>query len=784
MDESKKTNSVNQGDGDPMAELKRRKIWMLWRMEKRVNSSGEERLTKVPISASGRNSGTDLKYAGDWMTYEEALAAKEKVTCAGVGFKIPDGVFFLDIDHREPEDPLLQELLGRFHSYAERSYSGKGYHIYGMADVSQIPTAVDRKGSRKLSAKYYTKNPNNGLELYFGDLTNRFAVYTGDAVCALPLRDCTAALLETLEKEMRRAGDRQDCGKKRPGKGKETCENLIRQLLRQKNGEKFQKLFEEGDISGYGSQSEADMALCCMIAFRAGDRPEVIDAVFRLSALYREKWEREDYREETIRKAIEFCGGRFMEVQLEKPCFIVTNGRGEEKVSAPLLKQYVEENLQFIRVRNGGTEELMMYVYQNGVYRYFDELMFEGEMKKFIEPYDKTLVKTTVLRETYELLRMDHDRYLSPEELNGRIDLINFRNGLLQIGGEKPVLLPHSPEVLSTIQIPCEWKEEPVPTPVFDAYLDTLCGGDGELRQLLLEFIGAVISNIPGYKMKKALFLVGPGNTGKSQLRALTERLIGSENYTGTDLREIEEKFGSANLYGKRLAGSADMSFMTVSELSTFKKLTGGDSIIGEYKYKQGFTFTYTGLLWFCMNRLPRFGGDNGQWVYDRIMAVECTNVIPPEKQDKDLLEKMFAEREGIIQKAVEALCTVIRSGYAFSEPACVKKLRRIYRDGNSSVSSFYAECMCQKSETYLPSENLTVTQVYRAYKNYCSLNCNGYAKSRQDFEKDLAEILGCDRPSELKKRMNAGVVYCDYTLTPEARREYLKGETFFYEKE
>lgn len=37
-----------------------------------------------------------------------------------------------------------------------------------------------------------------------------------------------------------------------------------------------------------------------MIAFRTGPDPEAIDSIFRSSALYRDKWERDDYRQSTI----------------------------------------------------------------------------------------------------------------------------------------------------------------------------------------------------------------------------------------------------------------------------------------------------------------------------------------------------------------------------------------------------------------------------------------------------------------------------------------------------
>ena len=57
------------------------------------------------------------------------------------------------------------------------------------------------------------------------------------------------------------------------------------------------------------------------------------------------------------------------------------------------------------------------------------------------------------------------------------------------------------------------------------------------------------------------------------------------------------------------------MSFSSVDELKTFKKMTGGDSLFAEFKGQQAFEFTFNGLLWFCMNRLPKFGGDDGKWV-------------------------------------------------------------------------------------------------------------------------------------------------------------------------
>lgn len=45
------------------------------------------------------------------------------------------------------------------------------------------------------------------------------------------------------------------------------------------------------------------------------------------------------------------------------------------------------------------------------------------------------------------------------------------------------------------------------------------------------------------------------------------------------------------------------------------------------------------------------------------MMIVNCHNVIQPERQDKELLDKMYDERQGIIYLAVRALQKVICAG-------------------------------------------------------------------------------------------------------------------------
>ena len=161
---------------DNLSELKAMPIWVCWN---KIERNG--RMTKVPCSAHGGKTGTNEEYRGTWVRYDKAIAAAQKYMYSGVGFVIPEGWFFLDIDHKELDDPLVQDILSRFDTYAEYSQSGAGLHLYGKCDFAGLPTeTID--GKRKLDHRYYTKNPGNDVELYIGGLTNRFAVFTGNAV--------------------------------------------------------------------------------------------------------------------------------------------------------------------------------------------------------------------------------------------------------------------------------------------------------------------------------------------------------------------------------------------------------------------------------------------------------------------------------------------------------------------------------------------------------------------------------------------------------------------------
>lgn len=192
-------------------------------------------------------------------------------------------------------------------------------------------------------------------------------------------------------------------------------------------------------------------------------------------------------------------------------------------------------------------------------------------------------------------------------DFNANENLVPFQNGVLDLStGE---LKAFDEKLLLTRKIHCNYVvgKNIEDAPVFNSYLKTLCSDNQTEMRFLLEYIGAALSNVKGWRFKKLLILVGEGDTGKTQIRELTMKLLGEENCVSIDMRKINDRFGTAQLYQKRLAGSGDMSTVEIDEMATIKGLTGGDSMFAEFKGKDGFSFKYDGLLWFNANALPPF---------------------------------------------------------------------------------------------------------------------------------------------------------------------------------
>ena len=451
------------------------------------------------------------------------------------------------------------------------------------------------------------------------------------------------------------------------------------------------------------------------------------------------------------------------------PYFFESGKGGKPRVNPALLALAFREAHPYLLCKSEAQEKTWFYLYEDGVYRLKTAGEVRGMLKYMIAETDESLVHMRDVRLAYDDVTSEPEAMISPDELNRAERLCVFQNGVLEL--DSGLLLPHSPNWYTTVKLPCHY-DPAAPEPVrFLRFLHDLTGGDEALKRLLLQFMGVTLTNIYGYRMKQGLFLFGPGNTGKSVFRNLMIELLGQENTFTVGIDEMEKPFALAGAFGKRMIGDSDLSFLNTREMNNFKKLTGGDRMVFERKGVDRMHAVYRGTVLYCTNRLPHFGGDKGDHVYDRIIPVPCNRVIPPEKQDKRLQEALRNEFSGIVNLALQGAKQVVQNGYAYDLPACVRQAKARYRAQNSSPLTFFQECCVLRNLIRSPKDSATVLKVYAVYGAWCKDN-GLFAEPRRAFEEEIAAALETT-PEEMKKRTNPGLIYEPFTLTVETKKAY-----------
>lgn len=309
-----KTNYNNLPD-----ELKRRGLFCLWRYEK-----VKGRLSKIPYSLRGCKAKSTDRIS--FCSFGSALKVVDKYS--GIGLGIFDGYCAVDIDHCVADGRLSElalDVINAMNSYTEYSPSGEGVRIIFRAD-----------GFKYDKQAYYINNHKIGLEIYVSGSTNKYVTLTGNVIRNVPIAERGDKLSAVLEKYMKKPTVKKT-DKPMECRSYLSDGEVIEKAINAKNGKKFSELWS-GNFDK--SHSEADLALCSMLAFWCGGDSAQIDRLFHQSALYRKKWERKDYREETLKKAVNGCS----EVYLQR-----TNASEDfsDSLMDKLIKLHPEQNQKY-----------------------------------------------------------------------------------------------------------------------------------------------------------------------------------------------------------------------------------------------------------------------------------------------------------------------------------------------------------------------------------------------------------------------------------------------------
>lgn len=297
-------------------ELLSRRQWIAWWSvagegrcvelpNRRLSSvlKGQPKPHKLPINPHTGGLAASTRSA-TWSSFQEALAAAQRWSLTGIGFVFTDSDSYsgVDMDHcRNPETGQISDwacaIIRALNSYSEVSPSGTGIHtiIRGNLPAKRGNQVAHEDGKVEMfsRARYFT--------------------FTGIHVDGTPteVHDRQPELLRLHDKLFgcRKSRLAVEESRRASPVAASDCE-LIAMARKARNGSKFARLWSgrwEGD---YISQSEADLALCCLLAFWTGQDAARIDELFQSSGMMRKKWLRTDYREATMAKAITMTGAK------------------------------------------------------------------------------------------------------------------------------------------------------------------------------------------------------------------------------------------------------------------------------------------------------------------------------------------------------------------------------------------------------------------------------------------------------------------------------------------
>ena len=260
-------------------EMRNNKNWVLFKKEDNPETNHPK---KIMISVTGPKyhlaKSTEAK---DWTTFDNAYYKLRRSNYDGMVYCLDKGIVFIDIDNSIDEygnlSPIALEMLELFpNTYAERSCSGKGIHIF-------------IKG--KLPENSMKRNDSLGLEMYD---TKRFACMTGDIISTTyKLKEYSEKIIEVAKKYL---GEKEVLTPRFSTQeiSMEDSE-ILSKAFNSKVGEKIERLYN-GDFSDYPSQSNADLAFMTYLSFYTNN-PNQLDSIMRSSGLYRDKWD--EYRGDT-----------------------------------------------------------------------------------------------------------------------------------------------------------------------------------------------------------------------------------------------------------------------------------------------------------------------------------------------------------------------------------------------------------------------------------------------------------------------------------------------------
>lgn len=357
---------------------------------------------------------------------------------------------------------------------------------------------------------------------------------------------------------------------------------------------------------------------------------------------------------------------------------------------------YLKSNNHIIRV-NG-----LLHIYRDGIY--VDGIReIEAQMIAHISNLSRAK-RAEVL--SYMDIMIRDNTQMSPA------NYIAFKNGIYNL--ETDALEEFSPDYIITNKIPFDYDPDAY-SEITDKTLDKLACHDEKVRMLLEECIGYCFYR--RNELRKSFILTGEKENGKSTFLAMIENLLGQENTASLDLKELGDRFKTAELVNKLANIGDDIGDEFIPNPAIFKKLSSGNSISVERKGQDPFDFSSYAKLLFSANNIPRIKDKSGA-VISRLVIIPFDARFSPDDPDFDpYIKYKLIQREPmqyLINIGLEGLKRVLKNRRFTTSPKVEHALEE-YEENNNPILLFFKE--------EIKIENEPTNIVYQKYTEFCLAN-------------------------------------------------------------
>ena len=357
------------------------------------------------------------------------------------------------------------------------------------------------------------------------------------------------------------------------------------------------------------------------------------------------------------------------------------------------------KNNDYIKRING-----RLHIYKDGIYIDAQRLIESAMIDKI--PNLSKAKRGEVL--SYLDVMIDKDTSLSGAEY------IAFKNGVYNIKTDE--LIPFSPEIVVTNKINHNYNPEAV-CEIVDQTLKKLAVGDDEIIQLLKEAVGYTFFR--RNELRKAFMLTGEKKNGKSTFLAMLKTLLGENNTSALDLKELGDRFSSASMFNKLANIGDDISDEFITNPAIFKKIVSGDRIRGELKGEKEFFFEPYCKLFFSANDIPKMKDKTGA-VLDRLIIIPFNARFDVKDPDYDPYIKYKLIQEDALERLIllglQGLKDVLKN-QRFTLPEKSRRELAEYEIGNNPILQFFADV--ERADIV----GQTTTGVYNRYCSFCMDN-------------------------------------------------------------